>query len=409
MTAHSARAHARLAPSAAHRWMACPGSVRATEGMVSGSTVYAAEGTAAHELAAHCLMSGADPIEFLGARIDTRPREAGASIFTDAQPDGAHIFAVDEEMVESIRLYIASVESLVPKQGEYELEVEQRLDMRHIHPDIFGTGDAVVYQAKLGWLHVVDLKYGKGVAVEPDENPQLLLYGAGAARRYHNRVLNGVTLHIVQPRAPHAVGPVRSWSTDVISLMEFEDVLCAAARRTGDADAPLVAGEHCRFCPALPSCPAARSRSLEAAMADFADGAEDPSRLSADALAGILKEADFIGTWVKAVQEYAHAEAVAGRMPPGFKLVAKRATRKWKGEPAEVEEALLLEHGLDREDVLTEPELRSPAALEKIVGKKGFAAIEKALVAKVSSGTNLVPESDPRPSVKADAASDFAD
>lgn len=401
MTPHSARAHARLAPSAAHRWMACPGSVRASEGLGSEST-FAAEGTAAHELAARCLSTGEDPAEHLGKVIDTQ--HADGALFVDGEADGVRTFAVDEEMVDGVALYVGSVESLIPQSGAYELDVEQRLDMTHIHPDIYGTGDAVVYQEKAGWLHVVDLKYGKGVVVEPEENPQLLLYGAGAARRYHNRLLNGVTLHVVQPRAPHHYGPVRSWPTDLISLMEFEDVLGDAARRTADPDAPLVPGDHCRFCPALPVCPAARKAAAEAARAEF----DEPAGLSGEDLAAVLKEADFIGTWVKSVQEYAHAEAVAGRMPPGFKLVAKRASRKWKGTAAEIERGLVL-HDVDRDDIYTEPEIRSPAALEKVLGKKAFAPIEKALVAKVSSGTNLVPEDDPRPSVKADAQQEFSE
>ncbi len=404
--AHTARAHARLAPSAAHRWMECPGSVRMSAGIESKSSTYAAEGTAAHELAALCLTKDYDAVEFLGWRVDTNTSEKWRPGSEHPVADGVTVFEVDEEMVEGVQLYLDTVRSL--KKGQYELDVEQRLDMTHIHNGIYGTGDAVVYQVDAGVLHVVDLKYGKGVAVEPTENPQLMLYGAGAARRYHNRVLNEVVLHIVQPRAPHANGPVRSWATDPLSLMEFEDVLSRAALHTEQLDAPLVAGDWCRFCPALPTCPAAREKAIAVAQSEFTEAAPTPETLSGEQLAEVLAQAEFIGNWVKAVQAYAHAEAVAGRTPTGFKLVPKRATRKWK-DVTDAADALFHVYEIDNDSLYTEPELKSPAQVEKAIGKKRFATIEADLVTKVSSGSNLVPVSDARPSVRAEASADFAD
>jgi hypothetical protein len=421
-TPHTARAHARLAPSAAYRWMECPGSVTAAEAMADKPSTYAAEGTAAHELAALCLTGDKPPETFLAACIDTRAENG--QVVTAHFPDNERYFEVTEEMVEAVQLYVDTVKSLLPRSGEYELEVEQRLDMTHIHGEIFGTGDAVIYQPKSATLHVLDFKYGKGVPVEVGENPQLLLYGAGAARRYHNRRIEKVRLHIVQPRAQHHLGPVRSWETDPLTLMDFEDEIRVAASRAMADDAPRFAGDWCRFCKALPVCPAARERSLRIARQDFDESSEvvvsedgedrtdkaapSPSTLSGERLAAVLKEAEFIGNWVKAVQEYAHSEAVAGRVPPGFKLVPKRAMRKWKGEPAEVHAALMLE-GLSDDEIYTEREVRSPAQIEKVMGKKVFAAIESDMVVKVSSGTNLVLETDHRPAVKADAAADFVE
>lgn len=406
---HASRAHARLAPSAAHRWISCAGSVRMAEaaGGSKGST-YAAEGTAAHELAAMCLKGGYDADKFLGWVVDV---ETSTIALFEEEPDNETTFEVDEEMVEGVQMYLDAVRSLIPKKGPYELDVEQRLDMTHIHDGIFGTGDTVLYQIAVGRLHVIDLKYGRGVAVEPEENPQLMLYGAGAARRYHNRVLNEVVLHIVQPRAPHPHGPIRSWQTDAITLMEFEDVLRERAAATQAPDAPLVAGEWCRFCPALATCPAARQKAFDSALSEFAE--EDatppaPEALNSEQIAAVLGEAEFIGNWVKAVQVYAHAEAVAGRCPPGYKLVPKRATRKWIDEK-EAEETLFYAEGLSNDVIYTEPELKSPAQVEKAIGKKRFKAIEADLVVKVSSGTNLVPLSDVRSSVRTEAAVDFAD
>jgi hypothetical protein len=256
-----------------------------------------------------------------------------------------------------------------------------------------------------------------------------MLYGAGAAKRYHNRRVDKVALHIVQPRAQHHRGPVRSWATDALTLMEFEDDIRVAAVRAMDPDAPRFAGEWCRFCKALPVCPTARMRARSVAQSQFDDesseaagtvgsvaeeggegesprGRPSPSTLSPDALAKVLREAEFVGNWVKAVQEHAHAEAIAGRMPTGFKLVPKRATRKWKGDQEEVRDWLVVE-GLDDEDIFVEPTLRSPAQIEKVMGKKAFADIADSMVVKVSSGTNLVPETDHRKGVKSSADSDF--
>lgn len=426
--AHTQRAHARLSPSSAYRWMACPGSIRMSEGIEDRTSSYAAEGTACHELAAHCLERGFDPQEFLGWTIDTAPPEGCGVIGSTRPVDGVTRFEVDEEMVEAVALYIEHIRDLLPTKGEYELDVEQRLDMTHIHPEIYGTGDVVLYQVDEARLHVIDLKYGKGVAVDPRENPQLMLYGAGAVRRYHNRPLREIVLHIVQPRAPHVRGPVRSWTTDPLTLMEFEDDLRVLAERTEAAtrafhsarpqksNAPwerqfLTPGEHCRFCKAAPTCPALREQSLADAMAEFADDGEVVLRpvetLSVEDRVRVFKATDRLANWIKAVQEFEHAEAVAGRGLPGFKLVAKRAMRKWKDE-AEVKAVLSDEYLLGAAETHSEPKLLSPAQIEKVVGKKNFGALE-GLVVKQSSGTNLVPESDPRPAVTADAASEFAE
>lgn len=130
--------------------------------------------------------------------------------------------------------------------------------------------------------------------------------------------------------------------------------------------------------------------------------------MSGEQIAAALREAEFIGNWVKAVQEFAHAEAIAGRPPPGFKLVAKRATRRWKDE-AEARDRLMLECDMALDEMMSEPEMLSPAQIEKKIGRKAFAAIEGDLVVKQSSGTNLVPESDPRPVVKSDGVGEFAE
>lgn len=419
---HSTRAHARLAPSASYRWMACPGSVRMEAGFPDSSGVYAAEGTAAHELAAHCLQHDFEVASFLGRVIDIDEPFGGKIMQSGA--DDVTRFEVTEEMVDAVEVYLDVVRSLTGRDRNLKnpaviVEIEQKLDMTHLHPEIFGTGDAVVYQKSAAWLHVIDLKYGKGVVVDPTENPQLMLYGAGAVRRYKGYRIEGITLHIVQPRAPGS--PVRSWQTDVLTLLEFEDEIRAAAAATEALAPDLVAGEHCRFCKAAGVCGALRDHSVNEALAEFGEATDmdagvldirvpEVRSLSADQMAAVLKSADLIGNWVKAVQEHAHAEAVAGRMPTGFKLVPKRATRKWKDE----DEAATMLAALAVEP-WQEPKLKSPAQVEAAVGKKKFAGLLadaedlgfEAPVTKVSGGTNLVPLDDPRQSVKSDGLLEF--
>jgi hypothetical protein len=409
VTSHKERAHAKLAPSAAHRWIECPGSIKLCEGIESKSSVFAAEGTAAHELAAHCLKNGFDADRFADHVIDITATDAGSRFLKPGAPlgDDNTRFEVDEEMVEGVQMYLDHVRHCIGlcehNSGieAVEVDVEQRLDMTHVHPSIYGTGDTVIYDAGQQWLHVFDLKYGKGVLVEVPANPQLLTYGSGAVQRYHNRGVKGITLHIVQPRVDHDDGRVRWVEYDLVDLMEFEGDLAKYAKATEAPDAPLKAGDWCRFCPALPFCPEARRHNTHLALEEFAD--VKPGALTPTGMAQVLAEADNIGNWVKAVQAYAHEQATNGVEIPGYKLVAKRAIRRWKDDAYAAAELEIL---FDGEELYTEPKLKSPTQVEKTIGKKAFAQVED-LVTKVSSGTNLVPVDDKRQAVKEKGLEEF--
>lgn len=402
---HTARAHATLAPSAANRWINCPGSIRASEGVEQKTTHYMAEGTAAHELASLCLESGIDPGRHLGHFVDIDDKDR--RIKQSATPNGKNIWLIDDEMVDAVEVYTDHVRGLMEAAGALAIvDVEQRLDMRHIHPAIFGTGDAVVYDIEGEHLHVCDFKYGKKHLVSPAENPQLFLYGAGAVRRYHNHRVKKITLHVVQPRTQGV--PIKSWETDLLDLFEFEGTVALAAARTEDPDAPLLAGEWCGFCPIKGTCKVRRRQAFTDAQAEFDDAGDMSlpaiSDLSPEQRGTILRQADQIFAFVKAVQETEHNNALEGNPPAGFKLVAKRANRKWRSE----EEALvaLRQSQFDDESIFTEPKLKSPAQIETAIGKKDFVAFAD-LVIKKSSGANLVPNEDPRPAILADAMAEF--
>ena len=138
-------------------------------------------------------------------------------------------------MVESVQVYLDYLRSHI--KPDDEVDVEFRFDLTHVADGMFGTGDCVIYQPEKRHLIVADFKYGRGVAVDPDDNPQLLSYGLGAIKRHGNRPLATVSLVVVQPRCRHPAGPVREWGTDVFGLFEFEEKLRAAALDELGADA----------------------------------------------------------------------------------------------------------------------------------------------------------------------------
>lgn len=401
-TGHEARAHATLGASSAHRWMACPGSIRLGTGIPSRSSRYADEGTAAHQLAERCLRLShperTDAAYFVGAKETVRGAE----------------WEVTEEMAESVQMFLDAVRGA--HQPGDTLLMEQRFDLSAIHPGMFGTNDACVLSPARGVLHVFDLKYGKGHAVEAKGNPQLRYYGLGALMTAQAPGIHTLVLTIVQPRAPHRDGPIRSETIGVLDLLEWTADLKAAAVATEDPAAPVRAGGWCTFCPAAGTCPALHDRALTEAVADFGGAAitvpASPEMLTVEQIARLLDSADLIDTWLGAVRAHALHLAESGHTVPGYKLVPKRPTRRWIA-PEQVAQALSA-LGVPSGDIYKEPELRSPAQIEKLLPKdlgrnaKDRAAHLAPLVESVSSGVNLVPESDPRGARQASAIADFA-
>ena len=398
LKAHSQRAHAKLSPSAAHRWIECPGSIRMSEGIPNTSSSFADEGTAAHTLAEKCLARGDDPFIYEGMSVCL---DNGKIDYPGASRIPLKYVEVTDDMIDAVRVYLNAVAPITSNPA-VEWEIEAKLDLRHIPGMEFGTGDFCAYTPAMKLLEVVDYKHGRGTVVEVDDNPQLLAYAVGVARRYHNRGLDKISLTIVQPRAPHPSGPVRTKVYDAVHLLDFEAELTEAAEAALAPDAPLKPGDWCKFCPAAHKCEALRGRALEQAADAFAPESVDdhtPEQIASD-----LAAADLIKNWIKRVEEHAFREAVAGRPPPGWKLVEKRAQRKWADPDGA--QALLSNCGFLEEQILVH-ELISPAQADKLL-KKDKALIAPFVVAQ-SSGVALVHESDKRPAVtKIDAATAFS-
>lgn len=368
------KAHSPVGASGRKRWANCPGSVRLSAGIKPSSSIYAAEGTVAHGIAEECLNNG-----WLAKRFIGEKRSADGFEFT-----------VDEAMAEAVQVYLDEVRFLC-KGGRFELMVEHTFHLEELHPDLYGTADAIVWKPEQKELWVLDFKYGAGVPVDAEENPQGLYYALGALLET-GLPARSVYIGIVQPRCEHAEGPVRHWCLPAIDLLEEADKLLAEVKATEDPEAETNPGEWCQFCPAAALCPELKDMAVTAVHADQA------LDYSPEELADSLDLVPRLKGWIKAVETFALERAEAGNPVPRYKLVEKRATRKWSDDGDAI--IGLRKYGLDDEDIYTRS-LRTVAQIEKKVGKAAFAEAFSAVVVKESSGLTLVPESDKRPAVTA--------
>ena len=366
--------HATLAPSAAHRWMECPGSVRLCSTIPNVESPYAALGTFAHEIASLCLRSNQDGVHMIG------------------ETDMLHV--VDEDMAGHIQDYLDAVREVVEASGkEASMLVEQKVAALD---DVYGTADAVVIDDTV--LHVFDYKHGAGVLVEVENNPQLRIYAVGVLRTFVKECVNvqRIKVHIVQPRHHHGGHVEESITRD--DLIQWAQTMGTRASATYVPDAPLKAGEHCRFCDAKPSCPQLRKDSLARTQHLFEDGDLDkpkdpplPATLTPDQLAEALQAFPMIEQWMHAVRENAYDRAAKGEMLPGFKLVDKKSHRKWLDE--DVTRIILEAYDVDPD---APAKTLSPAQAEKKIPKDQRRALMPQLARKSKTGTVLVPESDKR-------------
>lgn len=370
--------HSQFSASGAYRWLACPGSVALiAKAPPQVESDYAIEGTNAHEC-----------VEKLLAADN---RDATAAFLRGKY---------GKEMVDHANEAVTNIEARRTKDAI--LLSETKVSLEFVAPDMFGTVDAAVVEL-YGRLTVIDFKYGAGIVVDPEDNPQLLYYALGLAHQYDYNFAE-VAIVIIQPRGQSDAGPVREWVTDIATLKSWAKKFKLAVDRAKAPNAALAAGDHCRFCPAAAICPQISKKALGKAKGVFGplEPSNPPSLLPSPAdlalsldtnLGEILSGCDELDTWIKAVREYAFSRAQKGKPVPGWKLVEKRSIRKW----ADIEAASKSARKTFGDVAFTEPELLSPAQMEKkVLASDRFIELH---VTNVSSGVTLVPDSDKRQAV----------
>lgn len=395
-------AHAVLGASSCDRWWNCPGSVRLSEAIPNGpSSSYAQAGTAFHGLMEWCLKGSRAPQDFEG--------------FPVALPDIAGEVRIDAEMVHAAEEIIAALKPLMILGDGDTVYIEQRFSLEALKPPgpMFGTADLVIYHRKARALRVVDFKYGAGVAVEALNNPQLRYYALGALLALQAKgpvKIDTVEMTIAQPRAWHPDGPIRTAVMMADDLLEWSVYLIAKATDTMRGGAPLKPGDWCRWCPAQGVCPALAERALSAAMVEFDDldavTPPTPEGLTVEQLVRVLDHASEIKDWLNAVAAYATNLLERGGAVPGYKLVAKRpGPRKWRDEAAAVK-AVPIWAEIDPAEMFQPAKLKTPAQLEKAIGKTTMAELAE-LITQESSGVNLVREDVARPAIPGSIHRDF--
>ena len=354
--------------STASRVIKCPASVALCAKMPpKPSSKYADEGTLLHNAIAEILEKDLNPSDIIGFKYKEL-------VVTQE--------LYDEKIVPALR----SLDEIDP-ECEMRISVESEVDFGDYLPGVFGSADLI---GRLGDKAIVlDWKFGSGVIVNAEENYQGMFYAAAAMRtgstKWAFEGAKEIEIIIVQPPE------MRRWVTTPERIKEFEQQLAIAVKEAKRKDAPMQSGSHCRWCAAKPVCPIMTdsvARSTQLALKD----------LKPDLIATYLQQADVLEDWIKGLRELAHQMLEADVRVPGYKLVAKRAIRQWSDEALANNESLLhYTLGLGS-DVLYDKKVISPAQAEKILGKEGKDKI-KDLVVAVSSGSTLVPESDPRPEV----------
>lgn len=382
--------HAKLSSSASKRWLGCPGSVKLSEHYPNGSSIYADEGTIAHGVA-EGMISKDDKL--------VQKYEVEADKFYGEHPELNGTFL---EMKMILQPYVDYVfeeyAEQVHEDEAAQLMTEERVDLTEYIPGGFGTSDVVILRQ--GRLHIIDLKYGKGVAVSAEDNPQLKLYALGTLARFDMLYdIEDVVMTIYQPRLDNV-------STDTIKAKDLyawgEEVIKPGAQLALSEDAPVHAGDWCQFCPARYDC---KERARDAMELQKYLG---QMVLSPEEIAEILGKIDRLTKFAEDIKDSALTKALDGEEIPGWKVVEGRSIRKYVGSEEEI--VRQCEGAGYDQALLYERKLLTITNMEKLMGKKQFAEVLGAYVEKPEGKPTLAPESDKRPAITNNsAAEDFAD
>ena len=396
--------HALLSASSSKQWLHCPPSVRLQEGFPNESSVYAEEGTFAHEVCEYKVR------KYLHERV--------------RRPQSEQFYTEEIEQITDVyyEFVVGVIEEMRRNGCEPLVLVEERVDYSHIAPSGFGTADMLIVgkdEDGRGLLHVCDFKAGKGVYVDCDHNSQMMLYALGGLAAYGFLYdIETVRMTIIQPRLEN----ISTFECSRKELEEWGESIKPIARLAFEGKGEQHPGDWCRFCRAKPVCRACaeealalcREEFLDLDAGAFADDTEEsdmtapytpdtetavfkqPGLIPLTELAAILPTLNRISAWIDSVFAFVSAEAINHAVPvPGYKVVEGRSKRVFTDTKAVVDTAVA--NGYTD---LYKQQLISLTEFEKMMGKKRFRELLGEYVAKPPGKLALVPESDPRPAVE---------
>lgn len=360
--------HAVLSASGSHRWLNCTPSARLELEFENTTSEAAREGTAAHALCEHKLK------KFLKKR-SKRPVSDYNSDEMEECTDAYAEFVMEqyEEAKKSCK--------------DPVILIEQKLDFSCYVPEGFGTGDCIIISDDK--LHIIDFKYGQGILVESEHNPQMMLYALGALEIYDALYdIKEVSMTIFQPRREN----ISTWTIPIEELKAWAEVeLKPKAQMAYDGDGEYLPGEWCTFCKAAVKCRARAEEKMKLARLEF----KLPPLLTDAEIEEVLTVLPDLTKWANEITAYATDAAINhGKEWNGFKVVEGRSNRKYRDELLVAEAAK--EHGYT--DIYRQS-LIPMTEMQKLMGKSTFEEILGDLIYKPSGKPTLVPITDKRPAI----------
>ncbi len=377
---HAERDHALLSASGAHRWLLCTPSAKLEEQFPDTTSEAAKEGTLAHELAELKVRNYFGPSDISKRKLNAQIKKMKENELWQDEMLGHTDTYID---------YIRDVSIKLPSRPY--VEVEKRLDLSAYVPEGFGTADCIMLQGED--LFVLDFKYGKGVPVSAEENPQMMLYALGAYRAYcFLYPISRIHMAIIQPRLDN----ISEWECTLNDLLKFGQRVSERAALAAKGAGDFCPGEkQCRFCRAKSACRARAEENIRLAFSP--DKGKMPPLITNEEVGRYLSEGEDVAKWLSDLKEWALAECLAGKQVPGWKAVEGRGSRDWTDMDAAFEK--LTKSGVTEEAMLWEKKPLTLAQVEKMVGKKDFQDAVGEFVVKKPGKPALVKESDKREAI----------
>lgn len=371
-----ARKHALLSASSAERWLNCTPSTRMAEHYEDTTSMYAQEGTLAHELGELLLQLEVKLVNEKKFNIDIKKIQEN-ELFYEGMID---------EVQEYVDYVIETYHAALAKTKDAQIFLEEKLDYSSYVPEGFGTGDCIIIAD--GEMEIIDLKFGKGVEVSPINNSQLKLYALGAYEKYGFIYgVEKITMTIAQVR----LNNISSWTITSDMLEEWaEEELKPKAEVAYEGKGETIPGPWCTFCKVRNTCRARADMNLGV----YEKYDHNPKLLNEKEIAEILGHASSIQKWAKEMQDYALDEALRGTRYPGWKLVEGRSNRKIEDE--ETLASVLIGVGYEEDKIYKPKALEGITNLEKLIGKKKFTEIAGDLIVKPPGKPTLVTADDKR-------------